>query len=192
MSMPIPDAVPASAFLQESDAPGKARVGSGDQPLPAFCSNSYETQDQVGVRATKLLLISSADAPADATSKAAVYEDVIVFRADGAETFMMSLRAAVTDCPEQTDDDGVTVRNYLRGETGVGDDSVLVERTRPATDEAGEPIEGELHHLFWAAVRHGDTIVFLSNTGWESASADRADTVTLATRTAARLSEWRG
>ncbi|GIM94045.1 hypothetical protein Ato02nite_058380 [Paractinoplanes toevensis] len=180
------------------DAPGKAkekpnRLGAGDQKLPAFCKSSYETKDQVGVRATQLLLFASEDAPEGSTPKAAVYEDVIVYRNDGAEQFMASLRKAVQGCATQKDDSGVTLKNFLRGPVpGGGDDSVLIERTRPATDDAGEPVAGQVHSLFWAAVRQGDTIAFVSNTGWESGSAEKGDTVTLGTRAAARIKAWRG
>jgi hypothetical protein len=189
---PIPDSIPASAFLAASDAPGKAhekprRLGSGDQPLPAFCGASYEQKSQIGVRGTQLLLISSADAPDGSTPKAAVYEEVIVFEGDGATAFMTALRKAVTGCATQKDD-----KNYLRGPVEGGDDSELIERTSPATDDAGEPVEGQLHHLFWAAVRQGDTVAFVSNTGWESGSAEKSDTVTLASRAAARIKAWRG
>ncbi|GIF25567.1 hypothetical protein BJ973_003845 [Actinoplanes tereljensis] len=193
----IPDSIPAIAFLQVVDAPGQAkekpnRLGAGDQPLPAFCKNSYEQKDQVGVRATQLLLFASEDAPEGSTPKAAVYEDVIVFKNDGATKFMTSLRKAVEGCPTEKADSGVTLKNSLRGPVeGAGEDSVLIERTRPATDDAGEPVEGQVHSLFWAAIRQGDTIAFLSNTGWESGSAEKTDTQTLATRAASRIKAWR-
>jgi hypothetical protein len=195
---PIPSSIPAAAFLQAADAPGKAkdkprRLGAGEQPLPSFCGHDYGQRGKVGVRATQNLLYVEADAPAEATPKSTVYEDVLVFQGDAATAFMTGLRAAVQGCASQKDDSGVTVRNYLRGDIKAGDDSVLIERTRPATDEAGEPVGGgALHHLYWAAVRVGDAVAFVSNTGWESVSADRADTVHLGGKAAARLSAWRG
>lgn len=195
---PIPSSIPAAAFLQAADAPGKAkekprRLGAGEQPLPSFCGHNYDPGGEVGVRATQNLLYVEADAPAGATPKSAVYEDVLVFRGDAATAFMTGLRAAVQGCASQKDDSGVTVKNYLRGDIKAGDESVLIERTRPATDDAGEPVGGgALHHLYWTAVRVGDAVAFVSNTGWESVSADRADTVHLGAKAGARLSAWRG
>ncbi|MEU4240804.1 hypothetical protein [Actinoplanes sp. NPDC026619] len=190
----IPADVPASAFLQAADAPEKARdqPKAADHSLPAFCKTSFEQKDQVGVRGTQLLLIQSKGDTEGSTPKSAVYEDVIVYRGDGATEFMSDLRAAVKSCASEKDDVGVTVKNFLRGPIGGGDDSELIERTRPATDDAGEPIDNQIHQVFWAAVRHGDTIAFVSNTGWESGGAEKGDTVTLGTRAAARVEKWRG
>lgn len=192
----VPKSIPARAFLQASDAPGKAksapeRLGAGDQKLPEFCDATYDRSDRVGVRATQVLYISGADDPAEATPKAAVYEDVIVFRGDGATAFMADLRTAVRDCASLTDN-GVVSHNYQRGSVDAGAESLLIERTRPAFREDGEPVgDGSLHHLYWAAVRVGDSVAFVTNAGWESGSAERADTVLLAQRAAARLAAWR-
>jgi len=192
----LPRSIPARAFLQAADAPGKAksapeRLGAGGQKLPEFCDATYDRSDRVGVRATQVLLISGAGDPAEATPKAAVYEDVIVFRGDGATAFMADLRAAVRDCASLTDN-GVVSHNYQRGSVDAGDESLLIERTRPAFREDGEPAgDGSLHHLYWAAVRVGDSVAFVTNAGWEAGSAERADTVLLARRAAARLAAWR-
>jgi hypothetical protein len=189
---PIPADIPAAAFLQESDAPEKAREKPKrvDHDLPAFCKKSYEQKDQVGVRASQLLLIQSKGDTEGSTPKSAVYEHVIVYKGDGADEFMTDLRAAVKACASEKDDTGTTVKNFLRGTLNAGDDSELIERTRPATDDAGEPVAGT-NQVFWAAVRHGDTVAFVSNSGWESGGAEKGDTVTLGTRAAARVKGWR-
>jgi hypothetical protein len=195
---PLPASIPDSAFLQASDAPAKAkekpkRLGADGHPLPAFCNRSYEQKDQLAVRGTELFLIASKDATEGSTPEAAIYENVLVYRGDGATKFMQSLRTAVKACASAKDaDSGVTVKNFLRGPVGGGDDSELIEQTRPATDDAGEPVAGQVHHVFWAAVRQGDTIAFVSNTGWESGSGDKADTLTLGKRAATRVQAWRG
>ncbi|GIE10976.1 hypothetical protein Afe05nite_28160 [Paractinoplanes ferrugineus] len=185
----IPKAIPASAFLQVSDAPEKARQkpARADHDLPAFCGKSYEQKDRIGVRATQLLLIQSKGESEGSTPKSAVYEDVLVYRGDGAKEFMTDLRAAVKNCASDEDD-----KNFLRGSIEAGDDSELIEQSTPATDDAGEPVQGQPSRLFWAVVRHADTIAFVSNTGWESSGAEKADTVKLGTRAAARVKEWRG
>ncbi|GAA2609415.1 hypothetical protein [Paractinoplanes durhamensis] len=187
----IPSSLPAKAFLQASDVPGKIkdgpqRLGAGDQPLPDFCGNSYDQGAKAGIRATQVLYFTGPGDPPDSTPKAAVYQDILVFQGSAAESFMDDLRAAVQDCA--TDGD---VKSYVRGSLGVGDESFLIERTSPATDDAGEPVGGELFHLYYAVVRVGDAVAFVSDTGWESGSADRADAVHLGERAAARLSAWR-
>jgi hypothetical protein len=117
---------------------------------------------------------------------------VIVFRADGATAFMEDLRTAVRDCPSHREG-GVASRYYQRGTIGAGDESLLIEQTRPAFGEDGKPVgDGSLHHLYWAVVRAGDAVAFVTNAGWESGSADRGDTVLLGKRAAARLTAWRG
>ena len=188
----IPSAIPEAAFLQASDVPGKAkgkprRLGAGDQELPEFCGAGYDQGAAVGIRATQSVFFAGAKDPAESTPKAAIYEDVLVFKGDAATKFMNDLRAAVQGCPSRQG-----ARNYLRGAIGAGDESALIERTRPATDDAGEPVGGgALHHLYWVAVRVGDSVAFVSNTGWESVSAERADTVHLGGKAAARLAAWR-
>jgi hypothetical protein len=115
-----------------------------------------------------------------------IYQDVIVFRGDGAEAFLDDLAAAVRACP------GGARRNSLTASIDAGDASLLVERSSPARDDTGELIgDGSRHHLYWAAVRVGDAVAVVSNTGWESGSADRNDTVHLGRRAAARLDSWR-
>lgn len=195
---PMPTSIPAWAFLQTSDVPGRAkaapeRIAQGDSWwLPRLCGADYDQRDRIGIRRTQEILFGSAGAPADATPDAAVYEDIIVYRGDGARVFMADLRAAVRACPSSKTDAGVTVRNYSRGTIGAGDESLLIEQTRPAFGDSGEPVgDGSLHHLYWAVVRIGDSVAFVSNTGWESASADRSDTVHLGRRAAARLAAWR-
>jgi hypothetical protein len=194
---PIPDSIPASAFLQAGDVPGKAkdkpnRLGANDQPLPAFCGKDYEQKSDIGVRGTSSITFGSADAPADAVPAGVAYEDVIVFKGDGATAFMTDLRAAVKGCASGKDDSGVTVKNYLRGPVDAGDDSELIERTRPATGDDGTPLGGgKVHSLLWVAVRSGDSVAFVTDSGWESASADKDDAITLGRNAAKRLAAWR-
>ncbi|GIE94432.1 hypothetical protein [Paractinoplanes rishiriensis] len=187
----IPASIPASAFLLAADVPGKAkgkpqRLGAGDHELPEFCGRDYEQRERVGLRATQSLAFTSKDSPPDSTPKAMIYQDVIVFRGDGAEAFLTDLAAAVRDCP------GGEKKNSLTESIGAGDASLLVERSSPARDDTGEPVgDGSRHYFYWAAVRVGDAVAFVSNTGWESGSADRDDTVHLGRKAAARLDSWR-
>lgn len=187
----MPSSIPARAFLQASDAPGEGgtpeRQGAGDHDLPEFCGNGYEQRGDLGIRATQLMYYRSADAPPDSTPKSAVFEDIMVFRGDGAEQFMDDLRAAVRDCPSEKSD-----KNVSRGSLGAGDESLLIERNHPEMTDEGVPTgDGSLHRVYFSAVRVGDAVAVVSDTGWESGSADRADTEHLATRAATRLKNWR-
>jgi hypothetical protein len=189
----IPASIPAAAFLQTGDVPGKAksgpdRLGAGDQPLPKFCDTEYERADRIGVRATQSLAFGSKDAPNEATPKAMTYEDVLVFRGDGAATFMADLREAVKSCASATDGR----KNRLLGDLGAGDESAVIEQAAPATAEDGSALDdGSQHYLYWSVVRVADAVAFVSNTGWESGSAQRGDTEQLGRKAAARLAAWR-
>ena len=194
--VPIPAEVPDTAFLQSGDVPGTvkglSRLSAGERPLPRFCGAPYEQAELLGVRATQRILFSSAGSPPEATPKAAVYEDILVFRAAGAQAFMTGLRDAVTACSSQPDPVGVEVHNFLRGSVGAGDESVLVEQSRPATDEVGEALgDGTEQQRFWAVTRVGDAVAVVTNEGWECCSADQGDTVLLARRATQRLEAWR-
>ncbi|MFG1603665.1 hypothetical protein [Actinoplanes sp. NPDC049265] len=187
----IPGAIPARAFVRASDAPGQGaepeRLGAGDHDLPDFCGNDFARRDDLGIRATQLMLYKSAGAPPESTPKSAMYEDIMVFRGDGAAKFMADFRAAVSACPSDEPD-----TNTSLGPVGAGDESLLVERSSPALTDEGLPAgDGSLHKIYFAAVRVNDAVAFIADTGWESASADRTDTTHLAKRAATRLASWR-
>jgi hypothetical protein len=188
--------VPDTAFLQPGDMPGQikgvpVRLGDEERPLPSFCGAAYDQHDRIAVRATFRLLYNSAGSAPESTPKAEVYQDILVFRNDAARAFMTALRAAVAGCASQTDDVGVRVFNVLRGAVEAGDESALIEQRRAATDETGEPLgDGSEQIMYWAAIRVGDAIAFLTVLGWENASADLGDTITLGRRAADRLAAW--
>jgi hypothetical protein len=190
--------VPDSAFLQAADVPGKikgvpVRLDDGSRPLPSFCGMPYDQGDRLAARATFRLLYNSPGAPAESTPKGAVYQDILVFRENAAPTFVTALRAAVAGCASQSDEVGVRVTNLLRGAVEAGDESTLIEQRRAATDELGEPRgDGSEQSLYWAAIRVGDSVAFLTVMGWECTSADLGDTITLGQRAAERLAAWRG
>jgi len=190
--------VPDTAFLQPADVPGQikgspARLGDGERPLPSFCGVPYDQGDRLVARATFRLLYNSPGSVAESTPKAAVYQDVLLFREDAAAAFLAALRAAVTGCPSQSDDVGGQVENRLHGTVEAGDDSALIEQRRGSTDELGKPRgDGSAQSMYWAAVRVRDAIAFLTVLGWECASADRGDAITLGQRAARRLAAWRG
>ncbi|WP_433296343.1 hypothetical protein ACQP2F_38150 [Actinoplanes sp. CA-030573] len=190
------NAIPDRAFLRAADMPGvikgaPRRLGDGEVPLPTFCGAGFEQADRIDARGTLRYYFSSPGAPAEATPKAMVHHQVLVYRDGGATDFMDGLRTCVTGCKSQNED-GVELRNHLHGPFGEADDSVVVEQTRPATDETGTPLDdGTLHSVFWAAARVGEAVAFVSIAGWESCSAEEADALTLGKKAARRLREWR-
>ncbi|WP_433367885.1 hypothetical protein ACQPZX_40485 [Actinoplanes sp. CA-142083] len=189
--------VPDTAFLHADDVPGKIkgtpeRLPDGERPLPRFCGAAYEQTDHITGRATFRLRYTSAGAPAESTPKAEVYQEILVYRETASEAFMTALRAAVTGCASQNDEAGVPVANIMRGDVGAGAESALIEQTRPATDEKGNPVgDGSTQSKFCAVVRVGDAIAFLAVLGWESTSADRGDAVALGRKAAERLAAWK-
>ena len=189
--------VPDTAFLQPGDVPGQikgipVRLDDGERPLPSFCGAAYDQGDRLAARATFRLLYNSPGSAAESTPKAAIYQDIMVFREDAAAAFMTGLRAAVSACTSQADDVGVRVANVLRGAVEAGDESALIEQRRASTDEVGEPRgDGSSQSMYWAAVRVGDAVAFLAVVGWECTSADLGDAVTLGQRAASRLAAWR-
>jgi hypothetical protein len=186
---PVPTSIPDRAFLQESDMPGKSVETPlrTDHELPRFCGYDYLPEGRIGVRSTQRYALREADAPAGSTPRAVAFEEIMVFRRDGATQFLASLRAAMRYCPAG----GGGKEYFLRGTIGAGDDSVLLEQTSPARGDDGELTGSGSNHLYWVAVRVGDTVAFVSNTGYESVSADRADTEHLGRRAGARLADWR-
>src|SRR5690349_12580131 len=136
--------VPDSAFLQPQDVPGQikgipVRLGEGSRPLPSFCGSPYSHDDQVAARATFRLMYNSPGAAVESTPKGVVHQDILVFRESAAGAFLSDLRAAVSGCGSQLDEVGIQVSNLLRGTVEAGDESVLIEQRRGATDELGEP-----------------------------------------------------
>jgi hypothetical protein len=189
--------VPDSAFLHATDVPGQIkgmpeRLADGERSLPSFCGAAYDQSDRLTLRATFRLLYNSPGSPPEATPKAEIYQDILVYREAAAGPFMTALRAAVAGCGSQSDAAGVPVANFLRGELGAGDESALIEQRRPATDDAGDPLDdGSEQSMFWAVARVGDAIAFLAVIGWECSSADFGDTIALGRKAAARLAAWR-
>jgi hypothetical protein len=190
----VPTSIPARAFLQKPDMPGKLtqpaeRLDITKFPLVSVCGKTY---DKPAVRAAQRFYLRSADSPAESTPKTQVQQNIMVYQGDGAEAFMADLRAAVRACPTEKDEVGVPVKHLLRGSAGAGDESALIERTRPTYEENGEPAaDGSTSSTFWVVVRVGDTVTFVVNLGWEGIEAERADTVQLGRKAAARLAAWR-
>jgi hypothetical protein len=187
------DELPDAAFLGAADLPGPIKDAPKrlpDWPLPVFCGTAYDQPARVVSRATLRYYFTSPGAPAESTPKSVVHQAILLYQPDAATAFMTGLRAAVDACKTQLDS-GITVTNRLRGALSLGDDSALIEQTRPATEESGEPRnDGSLHSVFWTAVRVGNAVTFLSNAGWESCSADHTDTVSLTQHATQRLMTW--
>jgi hypothetical protein len=114
---------------------------------------------------------------------------VTVYRGTGAEDFLDELRKAVRDCPDGGDD----VKYRSLGSFGSGDESLLIERSRPTTDLPGDPVPGADPTLTYvAAARIGDTVAMVECTGYENWGSEKATALKLAKIAADRVAGWRG
>jgi hypothetical protein len=101
---------------------------------------------------------------------------------------MDELRENVRLCPQSN-----RITNRVVSWDGPGDESVLVERSRPATGDDGTPSgDGRKHYTYVIAVRIGDAVSVVENVGYESVSAEREVAEDFAATAAERLERWRG
>ncbi|WP_250002644.1 hypothetical protein [Actinoplanes sp. M2I2] len=191
----IPPSVPARALLSGADAgiSDVARSEDRFEPLE-FCSKAkFGSEDEVGVRATVRMFYRGPEAGAGSVPDDTVYNTVTVYRGDGAGNYLDELRRAVEVCPTGKVGDSQAQFDSL-GSLGVGDESILIDRSFESRDGQGEPVDnGSRNHTYIAAIRVGDAVTLVDGRGYEGWGASRANfTKQLAGRAAARLEDWRG
>jgi hypothetical protein len=185
----VPKSVPDRAFLRGQDTNGgKLQRLSTENRVPiTFCGAApdYDSEDDVAVRGAAEILYQ--DGREDYTPLSAVDQMITVYRGDGAERFLDEFRAMVKKCPANA----LTTHRSL-GSAGLGDESVLVRSSSPATGDDGEPSgDGTTTEAYHAVVRVGDTVLAVSNTGYESQSVEREAAEALFGRAVQRLTDWR-
>jgi hypothetical protein len=189
----IPKSIPARAFLTRSDA-NVAQLYRSDSAhgSPDLCSAaSYPSDSKDGVRGTSNIVYRNPGDGEDYTPVGQVADTVVVYRGDGAEEFMDELRAAVRNCPEGKRDN-LTYKYRSLGSVGAGDESVLIQGSTPARGDNGElESDGSTYKIYFAAVRVGDSVALVENTGYESISAERPVAESFARKAAQRLENWR-
>ncbi|MEU7906754.1 hypothetical protein [Actinoplanes sp. NPDC049118] len=189
----IPASIPARAFLGRSDA-NVATLRRLDSPAgpPDLCpAADYPSDARAGVRDTVAILYRAPGDGPDHTPSGEVFDTVTVYRGDGAGDFMDEFRAAVRECPRGKRE-SLTFTYRSLGSLGVGDESVLMQGSTPARGDDGEPSgDGSTYRIYLAAVRIGDSVALVENTGYESISAERTVAGDFARRAAERLEAWR-
>ena len=157
---------------------------------PKLCADtSYPSSSKAAVRKSVFLLYRAPELPAENVPDDTIYDTVTVYRGAGAEEFLDELRAAVRDCPN-----GPKKAKYRSlGSFGAGDESLLIERSTPATNPQGEPEPGQEPHLTYiAAARVNDTVALVESLGYENWGSKREPVVALAKTAAKRVAAWRG
>jgi hypothetical protein len=186
----IPKSIPARVMLNADDA-NTARFERLARPHPftEFCiGTDYPSTAEAGVRASVDLLYRQPGEGAEFTPSGEVFHTVTVYRRDGAQEFIDELRENVRLCPQSN-----RWKNRVVSWDGPGDESVLVERSRPATGDDGTPEgDGSKHYNYVIAVRIGDAVSVVENVGYEAVPAERAVAEDFAATAAERLERWRG
>ncbi|GID29666.1 hypothetical protein [Paractinoplanes brasiliensis] len=189
----LPKSIPARALLSANDKGISDHQRLEDpEPLPEFCARAkFPSRDKAGPRASARMFYRSPDSPPGSVPSDTLVNTVTVYRGSGAEEFMSELIAAVRSCPTGKLGDLDAQYDSL-GSLGLGDSSLLIDRSYAATGDDGEPLEnGARQHTYVAAVRVGDAITLIDTRGWESGSSDRAWAESLTKTAARRLADWR-
>jgi hypothetical protein len=189
----MPSSIPARAVLTAADGNMGELTALDVRKPPAFCSDTtYPSSSRAAVQKTVKILYRPPNLGADHTATDDIYNTVGVYRGDGAADFLDELRAAVRDCPNGKIGD-IPAKNRLLGSLGLGDESLLIERSFEARDDLGEPVgNGKRSYAYVAVVRIGDAVTRIESYGYESVSSDREVVGALTRKVADRLADWRG
>ncbi|MCM4084066.1 hypothetical protein [Paractinoplanes hotanensis] len=193
----VPKSIPARALLSDSDA-GISDVARVEDPFEQleFCSKAeFPSEAQVGVRATVRMFYRGPKSEAGSVPDDTVYNTVTVYRGDGAVDYLTELRRAVEDCPSGKVGSSEAQFDWLGSlGVGVGEESVLIDRSYESRDGEGEPLDnGSRNHTYIAAIRIGDAVTLVDGQGYEGWGATRPDfEKQLAGKAASRLEDWRG
>ncbi|KKK04765.1 hypothetical protein [Micromonospora sp. HK10] len=172
-----PTSIPDRAFFALAAA-NDAGTGSTFGPgpvLPALCG---ATPGEAGIvtRRVRTLAFKLATTPQGYVPDGSYKHSITVYRPGRADDALAELRRAVRDCPTRPgtgDTAGLTSTQRLLPDGGYGDESVLFEVRRPATDYEGAPEVREVVRLV-RAVRVGNVVTVLWELGWEGTSSPRS------------------
>nr|WP_221379947.1 hypothetical protein [Actinoplanes polyasparticus] len=190
---PMPAEIPYQVTLRQEDT--NATV-TQFRPLgvPEFCpAATFPSQQQLGVSASIVSRYRKPDnPPPKGIPDDGVYNTVGVYRGDGAKDYLTDLRRAVEAC-STSQVRGLDAQFGLMLPLGVGDESVLIERSYEEVDADGRPMNnGRWRNTYIAAVRIGDAVTVIDCRGYENAASEAATARTLGKALAKRLKAWRG
>ncbi|MCY1138463.1 hypothetical protein OWR29_10685 [Actinoplanes sp. Pm04-4] len=189
---PMPAEIPYQVTLRQEDANATVTYF---EPLgvPEFCpAAKFPSQKQLGVSASIISRYRKPDnPPPKGIPDDAVYNTVGVYHGDGAEDYLTELRRAAEVCAT-SQVRGLDVRFGLLTPLGVGDESVLIERSYEEVDAEGKPLDnGRWRNTYIAAVRIGDAVTLIDCRGYENAASEVETARTLGQALAKRLKAWR-
>ncbi|MEU8818536.1 hypothetical protein [Actinoplanes sp. NPDC048796] len=190
----VPKSIPARAMLNKADGNtgGFARLTEIWDPTKLCGDASYPSSQDAAVRASVRVIYKRPELGVEYVPDDVVYNTVTVYRGNGAEDFLDELRDAVRECP--TGGEGEPPPKYRSlGSPGLGDESVMIERSAVGRLGTGEPDpKAERQITYIVAVRVGDAVTLLDTTGYENAGSIRSSVDSLAATAADRLTDWRG
>ncbi len=188
----LPTSIPARAMLNGKDGNGDETTEADTLKPPKLCANTvYPSFSRAAVQKTVKFFYRPPGQDPTYTPRDDIFNTVTVFRGDGAADFVDELGMAVRRCPNGTRGD-IPTRNRSLGSLGLGDESLLVERSSEARDDLGEPVgDGSRSYAYVAVVRIGDTVTRVESFGYESASSERRTVEELVRKAADRLAGWR-
>lgn len=172
-----PTRIPDRAFFALAAA-NDAGTGSTFGPGPVFPALCGATPGESGIvtRRVRTLAFKLATTPQGYVPDGSYKHSISVYRPGRADDALAELRRAVRDCPTRPgtgDTAGLTSTQRLLPDRGYGDESVLFEVRRPATDYEGAPDVREVVRLV-RAVRVGNVVTVLWELGWEGTSSPRS------------------
>lgn len=163
--------------------------------LPGLCGAGYPSEAAVVQRRTRLLVYNlPRNAGKGYVPDGSYTHAITIYRAGRADDVLEELRRAVRGCPEQELPGGVTrvlSRQRLLTDGGYGDESVLFEMRSPGHDINGDPTGVEDFRLI-RAIRVGDVVTVLWETGWENTSSERTQVDADSRRAVAAIKAWLG
>ncbi|GGR85600.1 hypothetical protein GCM10010169_32340 [Micromonospora fulviviridis] len=188
-----PTSIPDRAFFTLAAA-NDTGIGDAFIPGPVLPKLCGATPGESGIvtRRARSLAFKLADTPKGYVPDGSYRHSITVYRPGRADDALADLRQAVRDCPTQPGTDGgegLTSTQRLLPDAGYGDESVLLEVRRPATDYEGAPAVKEVVRLV-RAVRIGNVVTVLWEQGWEGTSSPRSQLDKDSRRAVLAIRDW--
>ncbi|MFE9954323.1 hypothetical protein [Micromonospora sp. NPDC005299] len=188
-----PTSIPDRAFFTLAAA-NDTGIGNAFIPgpvLPALCG-ATPGEEGIVTRRARSLAFKLTDTPKGYVPDGSYRNSITVYRDGRADDALAELRQAVRDCPTQPGSEGgegLTSTQRLLPDAGYGDESVLFETRRPATDYEGAPTVKEVVRLV-RAVRIGNVVTVLWEQGWEGTSSPRSQVDRDSRRAVLAIRDW--